>query len=270
MRAEMRITMVFMLLAVLTICVPRSPAQESSTKPAEAVSARKFTPFTLITQNYVYDSSGTRGLNSRRVVARRSDGATVTLNFQPQDKQTGTHPRVRTITFLDGRFWDVYDSIHAFVKWPATRERTMLQRNLLAPLKDCLLEDSGEYLDKYETWGDVSVAVIRSLPKGSSGTTFWLAPSLGCQQLQTTYTQVRSDGSFRLVSEEKFVSIKLGEPEAALFTVPSTYASLIPSNALHEEFKHNGRPWDSQAQEMAARMDTAYARRIKESQSSSH
>lgn len=270
MRGEARITMAFMLLAALAICVPSSPAQESATKPGEAVSAKKITPFTLIVKNYVYDSSGTRGLNSRRVVARRSDGATVTLNFQPQDKQTATHPRAREIEFLDGHHLEVYDGIHALVKWPAPRQRTMLQRNLLAPLKDCLLEDSGEYLDKYETLGDVKVAVIRSLPKGSSGTSFWLAPSLGCQQLQTTYTQVRPDGSFRIVSEEKFVSIKLGEPEAALFTVPSTYASLTPSAALHEEFKHNGRPWDSQAQEMAERMETAYARRIKESQSSSH
>ena len=270
MRGETRITMAFMLLAALAIFVARAPAQQSATRPAPALSSKKFVPFTLVTQNYVYDSSGTPGLNLRRVVARRFDGATVTLSFQPQDKQTATHPRVRTIAFLDGHFLEVYDSIHALVKWPAPRERTMLQRNLLAPLKDCLFEESGEYLDKYETLGDVSVAVIRSLPKGSSGTSFWLAPSLGCQQLQTTYTQVRSDGSFRLVSEEKFVSIKLGEPEASLFTVASTYASLTPSTALYKEFSHYGRPWDSQVQDMATRMDTAYARRIKESQSFSH
>ncbi len=270
MLKETRSAMALTLLAALAIFVPRTVAQQSSTKPTSAVSAKKFVPFTLERRMYDFDSSGTRGFEWRHIVARRSDGATVTSRFQPQDKETATHPRMRVIQFLDGHSLEIYDNIRAFVDWPAPRERTLLQSELLAPSKNCFLTGYGLYFDKYDTLGGVRVAVIRSLPKGSSGITRWLAPELGCEELQNTYTQVQADGSFRLVSEEKFVSLRLGEPDAAFFNVPSTYASLTPSAALHKQTVVTGGPWNSEMQAEAARMDAAYDHRLKESRANAH
>lgn len=117
---------------------------------------------------------------------------------------------------------------------------------------------------EYRKLGGVKVAIVKEMPKGSSGLTWWRAPELGCATLQETYTQVRANGSFRLVSETKFVSLKLGPPDMALFAIPSDYRNLKPSEALRAWATRAGQGWGPQLQEQAEREDAQYARLQKE------
>lgn len=101
---------------------------------------------------------------------------------------------------------------------------------------------------------------MKQFPKGSSGTTWWRAPRLSCMDLQQTYTEVQADGSFKLASETKFVSVKLGAPNGAFFTVPSGYTSVKPSQVLRLLAKQIGQKWNSDLQAQAEREDAEYAR----------
>lgn len=225
------------------------------------------TPFTLRTRVYVYDEQDSKRPHKppqlTLITARRSDGATAMLSYR--DGQSAAGPRMRSIRYLDGSLVDVYPSLHAVTKWPADSQRFAFLNKLITDPRPHCSAFSGYYFAGYTNLGGVKAAILKEFPKGSSGTTWWRAPALGCEALQQAYTQAQPDGSFRLVSETKFVSLKLGEPDASLFAVPSDYPAIKPSEALRWWAKREGRKWGSDLQAQAEREDAQYARLQRES-----
>lgn len=247
------------LALTLLICVatPLSHGAQHAAKAA-AQNARA-TPFTLATQVHFYDEPASSYRLSRSITARRADGTQVTLAYDPMLGPDPVQAQMRVIVYPDGRRAEVYDALHAVTHWPADpRHYAFQEKLLLAPPRDCV-EQPWDYLAGYTKLGGVRVAIVKEFPRGSSGLTSWRAPELGCEKLQETLTQVQEDGSFRLVTETKFVSLKLGAPDTALFAVPSDYRNLKPSEALRAWAMHAGRKWDADLQAQAEREDARFA-----------
>lgn len=249
-----------LLALTLLICVATPLSRGAQHTGKAAAQNARVTPFTLETQLHFYDAPASSYRLSRQVTARKADGTQVTLAYRPTNRPDAAHAQMRVIVYPDGRRADVYDALHAVTRWPAdARHYAFQEKLLLAPPRDCV-EQSWDYLAGYTKLGDVRVAIVKEFPKGSSGLTSWRAPELGCEKLQEALTQVQEDGAFRLVTETKFVSLKLGAPDTALFAVPSDYRNLKPSEALRAWAMHAGRKWDADLQAQAEREDAQFAR----------
>lgn len=247
------------LALTLLICVA-TPLSRGAQHPEKATTRNvRATPFTLTTQIHFYDRPASSYRLSRSITARRADGTRVTLAYDPMLGSDAARARIRVIVYPDGRRVEVYDALHAVTRWPADPKHYAFQEKLLfTPPRNCV-EQSWDYPAGYTKLGGVRVAIVKEFPKGSSGLTSWRAPELGCEKLQETLTQVQEDGSFRLVTETKFVSLKLGAPDTAIFAVPSDYRNLKPSEALRAWAMHAGRKWDADLQAQAEREDARFA-----------
>jgi len=222
------------------------------------VYAQAVVPFTMATESTSYSQAPKATLLLRETKARRSDGATVQINGPI------SHPKlkVRNISLPDGRAFTVFDLIHGVVKWPPSSKSIAYQKEGLSnPPSDCLL-GVGEYVAGHRTFMGEDVVVLKMLPKGSSGITWWRAPKLGCEALRSRMTQVQMDGSFRLASETKLLSLKIGAPDSALFEVPAGYRSLSPSQAQKELAAKVGLPWTKEMAKRAQEQDAVYYGRL--------
>ena len=218
------------------------------------VHAQAVVPFTMATESMSYSQARKAELFLRETKARRSDGATVQIS------NSISHPKlnVRNISLPDGRAFTVYDVIHGVVKWPPSPKSIAYQKERLSNSPpDCLL-GVGEYVAGRGTLMGENVVVLKMLPKGSSGITWWRAPKLGCEALRSRMTQVQMDGSFRLVSETKLLSLRIGAPDSALFEVPASYRSLSPSQAQKELTAKLGLPWTKEMAKRAQEQDAVY------------
>jgi len=63
-------------------------------------------------------------------------------------------------------------------------------------------------------------------------TTMWLAPGLGCEQLQYRYQTKQADGSYKLMTEARLAFLKIGEPETSYFDPAPNYTEMKPSEVL--------------------------------------
>lgn len=215
------------------------------------------TPFTLKTQLLSFDDQSPYTGFMMQLAARRADGATVTLAYRSGTSEEQTN--FRTITYPDGRRIEVLDKSHVVTRWPADAKVAAAISHRFAISKQECRQTPGEYVAGHVMLDGVSAVIVKAFPKGSAGMTWWLAPRLGCADLQDTYTEVQADGSFKLATETKLVSIKLGAPDAALFTVPSDYTNVKPSRALHLEAEDLGQKWNLDLQAQAEREDAEYS-----------
>ncbi|MGH9727108.1 MAG: hypothetical protein ACRD4V_00770 [Candidatus Acidiferrales bacterium] len=223
------------------------------------VHAQAAVPFTMTTESHSYFQSSKGKLFLKETKARRSNGATAQINAD------SLHPKahMRNIYFPDGRALTVYDLIHGVIKWPPSLKSVAYQKEQLSNHPSDCRVDAGEYVAGRGVLMGENVVVLKMLPKGSSGMTWWRAPKLGCEVLQSQMTQVQSDGTFRLVSETKLVSLKTGAPDSALFDVPAGYRSLSPSQAQKEMAAKLGLPWTKEMARRAQKQNAMYYGRRK-------
>jgi hypothetical protein len=83
------------------------------------------------------------------------------------------------------------------------------------------------------------VAIVKTWDRGSGGEA-WLAPALGCKELQWQQASLQPDGSRRIELEGKLVSFTLSEPDARLFDLGTSYTEVKPSELLRREVKAAG------------------------------
>jgi hypothetical protein len=126
---------------------------------------------------------------------------------------------------------DLVDFIKSKTTWPVQSEgyAGWPRALILHPPKNCLLQ--GESLiDAQANVLNHSVVVVADLdPRMRFRGTTWMAPDLGCAELQKRLEERQPDGSYQIVSEEKLVSLRLVEPEPSLFEEGQDYAELKPS-----------------------------------------
>jgi hypothetical protein len=99
--------------------------------------------------------------------------------------------------------------------------------------------------------------VVKTWDRGSGGEE-WLAPALGCKELQWQDATLQPDGSRRIEMEAKLVSFRPGEPDARLFDLGATYAEIKPSELLRREMKAAGVPWSAELAEESVQEDQSY------------
>jgi hypothetical protein len=102
------------------------------------------------------------------------------------------------------------------------------------------------------------VDLVKTWDRGSGGEE-WLAPALGCKELQWQTASLQPDGSRRIEAEGKLVSFTLGEPDARLFDLGASYAELKPSELLRREMKAAGVPWTPELAKESEKEDERYA-----------
>jgi len=89
--------------------------------------------------------------------------------------------------------------------------------------------------------------------------TLWYAPDLDCEPVRRLTESRDNDGSIRDRFEDIPLSIKLGEPDAALFSIPTDYVEMSPSayrqkiwEAVHRE------PMPPKSAEQSKSLDDRY------------
>lgn len=219
------------------------------------------TPFVLEAEAYHFDGDTQGELLSKRTVARRSDGATVLMsNVGP----VGWGETSRRITFMDGRSVSIVDSLETKTTWPVVPDQRLasLKEQLLRPPRNCIRV--GETLLGYGKVLGQDTAVIRGAPLSGDDPlrlTHWRAPDLACQNLGYRVEERQGDGSWRLITVGRTVSLNLQEPDPRLFQVAPGYTELKPSEVQRKLFEKMGVPPDHASDNEVERLDNAYLRR---------
>jgi hypothetical protein len=135
----------------------------------------------------------------------------------------------RGITFLDGSSVGLADFVKSKTTFPASEAQAAVWRaRMLNPSRNCAFPGDTVVVEG-ATLLDQKVAVVKRRTSFGPVITAWRAPDLGCEQLQYRVEDPQPDGSYKLVTEDKGVSLKLIEPDPALFDEGRDYAELRPS-----------------------------------------
>lgn len=231
------------------VATPQSVSTESS-----------FTPFVFQVQVYLYGSNPAGELHATLTEARRSDGTTVEVR-RATARGTAKWLYGRTIKYTDGSSVNLVDAIKSKTTLPVWSEKaTAAYRRLhLYPPSNCMF--GGETLLKEEdaVLGH-PVTVVRFGSVNSIRVTAWRAPDLGCIQLQYRVEQQESDGSYKLMSQQKAVSLQLTAPDPRLFADGQGYTELTPSELTLKGRLLLGYTGLGDAAGSLARADKMYAR----------
>ncbi len=131
------------------------------------------------------------------------------------------------------------------------------------PPANCVFR--GETLLGAQTMMDQKVMEVRwpPTPGWPGQITEWRAAALGCQALHAEIRTPQPDGSLKLVSETRAISLVLGNPDPHLFEDEPTYAEVKPSEAWRRTFEKVGWTWGPDAEQYAAQADNAYLVSVK-------
>lgn len=211
--------------------------------------------FTFEGQIFFYSSDPTGQLNMTRMVARRSDGTRVSVNLPAAGRGMGD----RTLFFTDGSRTDVIDALKAKTTWPPqTKDAAMFYvKRYLDPPDNCAFPGENLLAENISVLGH-STAELSHNAVGGLRMTMWRAPDLGCTTLKSRVDQREADGSYKLMSLMKPVSLKIGAPDTSLFNDGSDYTEMRPSD-MHGRVRallgYNG---EDPADETYAKMDALY------------
>lgn len=222
----------------------------------------KANPFTLQLESYDFSEGPGGTLFAKQTIARRSDGATVQVGIVFGSVGLAAGETARHISFPNGQTFTVFDGIASVVRLPqlSMEALTLQKKKLLNPPANCILP--GETLVGYGTIGGYKVAVKKIPPIADRVVTAWDAPELGCEALQYRVEVREPDGSTKLATETKQVSLNIGEPDSRLFDIPESYANITPSEVMHKEAAHLGIQWTNDLQHEADRRDSVYFGRV--------
>jgi hypothetical protein len=199
------------------------------------------TPFVAEMALYNFEKNPQGELMEKRLTARRSDGSTAVvywlhwgLHWRLHYWRTSEIP-FRTLTLLNGTRFNVLDLIASRMIVKKDAELAALKESLVNPPPNCMYRFAGqEDLLGTETVAGQKVGVIelvQQLPLHdnvltNTRTTRWLAPDLGCEQLQYRYETKQADGSYKLTTAGRLAYLKIGEPEASYFDPAPNYPAV--------------------------------------------
>lgn len=237
------------LLAVCSYSVFRVATVHHIVRAASPV-----TPFTFQARIYLHN---TDQLHSTLTVARRSDGTMVQIrSIGPLAKGL----TVRTIKYMDAGMVSFVDVMRSRQTWPPRNEKdTSFQRmRVLNPPSNCVFGKGDTLLKEHSVVLGQMVAVILHNAVEGLRIREWRARDLGCTALQSQVEQRQTDGSYRLMSQMKPVSLQLVAPDPRLFASARDYTELGPSEMSMDIRERLGYSIPGQAEEFAARLDAEY------------
>ena len=213
-------------------------------------------PFTLKIQETDYEQDPAGNLAAVQTQAQRSDSATVTVVTR---YRTPVPRTLREIRLPDGTSVRLVDAISAKSTCrPKHREVAPVRETLYsAPRPPNCLGALDKLLGRTALFGQ-PVNVVGTWDLGSGGER-WVAPALGCKELQWQNATLQSDGSRKIDFEGKLVSFTLGEPDVRLFDLGVSYAEIRPSELLRRQIVAAGVHWNSELAKEGVREDERYA-----------
>ena len=217
-------------------------------------------PFVLVTESYNFDASPQREFLGQETRARRSDGARVHISTALGKPGIEAGVMAREVGYMDGRIVTLIDSMAVKTTWPhMARRMAELRERALHPPANCV--DAVHTLVGYDVVAGRRVSIVKHVYPDGVESTNWLDLNLGCEQLTYRLESRLLDGSLKLRAEGRVISLKLGEPPAALFDDGPGYREVSPSLRVHMLADKLGVPWNDGMQRLSEREDADYSRR---------
>ncbi|MFN0165927.1 MAG: hypothetical protein ACKV22_05795 [Bryobacteraceae bacterium] len=136
---------------------------------------------------------------------------------------------MKKVTFMDGRSVTLSDLIAAKSTVRRLQEETARLKNRFeAPPQDCRFRSGQVVVGKDNVVGH-EVSVLRDEHAGLRLVN-WAAPNLGCEDLRYTFERKQPDGSYRLITEGRPITLVAGEPQASVFDAQTDYTEMKPSD----------------------------------------
>ena len=207
-------------------------------------------PFVLETASYNFENNPRGDFFLGKTVARRSDGATAEI-----ESSTNFAAPSRTVTFLNGAAFRAFDLIRSKTSVTLNqKEIAALNQRLTNPPSDCVMWRNATVIDRPILFGE-QLVVVQHVTTSGHRLTYTFAPRLGCEEVGWRHETIQPDGSFRVKTELRLVSLTFKEPEAALFDPAANYEEVLPSEILRRELQKVGKTPTQKDLEQAARTD---------------
>lgn len=249
----------FVIVALSTVVV--FVLAESFTTSRIAHAQGRVTSFTIRMENHAFTPGHEGGeLIDVKTKARRSDGAYANIGhiFGKVGFLSGENSR--QILLPTGELMTAYDSLHGVTRWNTNspEERNRLKTMLFNMPTGCVREGE-QGVGKETIMGQETVAVLWP-SVANRKVTEWRALNLNCEPIQARIEERQPDGSYKVHNDISTVSLVLGEPDTALFDVPSDYVEMKPSEFLHKEAQKLGWPAEKlpELEQQAQREDAEY------------
>ncbi len=170
--------------------------------------------------------------------ARRSSGAKSEVSIWKGLGPNGADRAEKTYITEDGRHV-VKSRSDLNIKTTVARSLDDFLRDELDPAQKCMksfagLEVAGlQYIDEGVMYGVRTFKLQKS--SSSSRSTHWVAPDLGCERVHRIMEFMDASGSVTSRNTLKTISVRLGEPDAAMFQLPQNFEEIGP----WEEFRRD-------------------------------
>ena len=212
------------------------------------------TPFVAETDVYEFRSNPQGTLFFKKVVARRSDGSTAEVS----SKGPIWSASMRKVAFMNGSTVSVFDFISARSSFQMKpQELAELKRKLNNSPADCVYRSDAQIIDRQTLFGQQVIVQqhLININQEQMRATEWLAPKLGCEQLGYRYEVKQPDGSFKLQTDGRLISLEMKEPGAAFFDPAANFDELLPSEVMRRHYQKIGQPEPKEIEEQVKKAD---------------
>lgn len=218
------------------------------------------TPFVAETVSYSFKDNPQGELFFKKLMARRSDGSTAEVSR----KGPIWGASVRSVTLMSGATFHAFDLVNLKTSWkrdPA--ELAALKQRLTNPSPDCLYRPDAKLVGRETLFGQEllvlqvmmnGVAVFDAKPSNFRET-HWIAPQLGCESLQWRLEEQLPNGSYKLQTDERLISLEIKEPDPAFFDPSENYEEALPSEIIRRHYEKVGIPEPAESQKEGERKD---------------
>ena len=128
-------------------------------------------------------------------------------------------------------------------------ELAALREKLGNPPVDCLYWPKARVISRETLFGQPVVILQKTYKTENIRITKWLAPQLGCESLQWQLETLQPDGSYKLETEEKLISLEMNEPDPFIFEPGPHYEEVLPSEMIRRALHSIGVPESPESQQ---------------------
>ena len=238
----------YWLAAVSLVIALSFYAAKHATFHIKAYAQVTATPFVAETDVYEFRSNPQGSLFLKQVVARRSDGSTAeVITKEP------INVSMRRVTFMNGSTIHAFDFISAKTSLQMKpQELAELKQRLTNPPMNCVYFDA-QIIDRQRLFGQEFIVQQYSI--NEHRTTDWFAPQLGCEILGYRIGFKQPDGSYKLMTEARLVSLEMREPDGAFFDPAANFEEALPSEIIRRHYQKIGQPEPKEDEQHAKRDD---------------
>lgn len=124
------------------------------------------------------------------------------------------------------------------------QELAELKRKLNNSPVDCLYRGDAQIIDRQMLFGQQVIVQqhLINIDQEQLRATEWLAPQLGCEQLGYRYEVKQADGSYKLQTDGRLISLEIKEPEPAFFDPAANFEEVVPSEIMRRHYQKIGQP----------------------------